>query len=35
MVMNVYVNPFGNNPDLKLTEDYVNQAADSFNYKNL
>ena len=35
MVMNVYVNPFGNNPDLKLTEDYVNQAADSFNYTNL
>ena len=35
MVMNVYVNPFGNNPNLKLTEDYVNQAADSFNYKNL
>ena len=35
MVMNVYVNAYGNNPDLKLTEDLVNQAADSFNYKNL
>lgn len=35
MVMNVYVNPFGSNPDLALTEDYVNQAVDSFNYNNL
>lgn len=33
--MHISVNAFGNNPDLKLTEDCVNQAADSFNYTNL
>ena len=35
LVMHVGINPYGVNPELRLTEEHVNQVADSFNYKNL